>query len=206
MSFHIFISYARKDSEKIANKIFDALSAIPDLTIWMDRSLELAENWMQQIEDEIKHADYVIAIISPDVHRSRRTEAGSSFVIKEISFAQLLHKPILPILLEGTHLPLQIADLQYIDFSKDFYEALERTVSHICAKADIVLQEFQRTPAVPYALQIMQKAYTKLNLTDLATDAERVYKQNYPDGPPVIESEAEKTFVEALWDSIGFDE
>ena len=145
MAFHIFISYARKDAEKIAHKIYDTLITIPELTVWMDRSLELAENWMQQIEDEIKRADYVIALISPDVHRSRRTEAGSSFVIKEISFAQLLHKPILPIITDGTHLPLQIADLQYIDFSKNIYNALERTINHICAKANITIQEFQRT-------------------------------------------------------------
>ncbi len=73
-------------------------------------------------------------------------------------------------------------------------------------RASHVVQEYQRTPAVPYALQIMRQAYTKLNLTDLATDAERVYQQNYPNGPPVIENEAEQTFIEALWDSIGFDE
>lgn len=73
-------------------------------------------------------------------------------------------------------------------------------------RANYVVQEYQRTTAVPYALQIMKKAYTKLNLTDLANDADRVYKQNYPDGPPVAEAEEEATFVEMLWDSTGLDE
>ncbi|WP_305909501.1 outer membrane protein assembly factor BamD [Methylomarinum sp. Ch1-1] len=73
-------------------------------------------------------------------------------------------------------------------------------------RASHVVQEYQRTPAVPYALEIMQQAYGKLNLSDLEADAKRVYQLNYPDGPPIRKDEAEKTFVESLWDSIGFDE
>lgn len=73
-------------------------------------------------------------------------------------------------------------------------------------RANHVVQEYQRTTAVPYALQIMNQAYTKLNLADLANDADRVYKQNYPDGPPVVEDDQDQTFVEMLWDSTGFDE
>ncbi len=73
-------------------------------------------------------------------------------------------------------------------------------------RASYVVKEFQRTPAMPYALQIMQQAYTKMGLTDLAADAARVYQQNYPDGlPPEIEY-GEATFVQKVWDFIGLDE
>lgn len=46
-------------------------------------------------------------------------------------------------------------------------------------RASYVVKEFQRTPAVPYALQVMQAAYTKLGLDDLAADAARVYQENF---------------------------
>ncbi len=68
-----------------------------------------------------------------------------------------------------------------------------------------VIKEFQRTPAVPYALQVMQKAYTKLGLNDLAADAARVYQQNYPDGPPVPDYQ-ETTIAHQIWSFIGLDE
>ncbi len=72
-------------------------------------------------------------------------------------------------------------------------------------RAGYVIKEYQRTPAVPYALQVMQKAYTKLNLLDLANDAQRVYTQNYPDGPPVPENKGH-TFAQHLWDATGLDQ
>jgi len=68
-----------------------------------------------------------------------------------------------------------------------------------------VIKEFQRTPAVPYALLVMQEAYTKLGMTDLAADAARVYKENYPKGAPIPEHE-ETTFAHHLWDFFGFDQ
>jgi outer membrane protein assembly factor BamD len=73
-------------------------------------------------------------------------------------------------------------------------------------RASHVVEEYQRTPAVPYALKIMHRAYSKLNLTDLATDAERVYQQNFPDGPPVADSPEDKLFIEEIWDITGLEE
>ena len=67
-----------------------------------------------------------------------------------------------------------------------------------------VIKEYQRTPAVPYALQVMQEAYTKLGLVDLAADAQRVYEQNYPEGPPVLEYK-DRTFIREIWDYIGLE-
>jgi outer membrane protein assembly factor BamD len=71
-------------------------------------------------------------------------------------------------------------------------------------RASYVIKEYKRTPAVPYALQVMQSAYKKLGMNDLADDASRVYKENYPDGPPV-EEYREKTFMNKIWNFFGFD-
>ncbi len=72
-------------------------------------------------------------------------------------------------------------------------------------RASYVVEKYQRTPAVPYALQIMQEAYTKLNMPDLAKDATRVYELNYPNGPPVPEHKS-STVANKVWDFIGLDE
>ena len=48
-------------------------------------------------------------------------------------------------------------------------------------RAKQVIESYQGTPAVPEALVIMVQAYRKLGLDDLAADAERVLKLNYPE-------------------------
>ncbi|WP_019866323.1 outer membrane protein assembly factor BamD [Methylovulum miyakonense] len=71
-------------------------------------------------------------------------------------------------------------------------------------RASGVVENYQRTPAVPYALQVLMEAYTELGMKELADDTKRVYEQNYPDGPPVPEFK-NMTFSHRLWDFIGFD-
>lgn len=71
-------------------------------------------------------------------------------------------------------------------------------------RAANVVEKYQRTTAVPYALQVMQEAYTKLDQPDLAKNAENVYKLNFPNGPPVPEYE-NATVANKIWDFIGLE-
>jgi outer membrane protein assembly factor BamD len=71
-------------------------------------------------------------------------------------------------------------------------------------RASTVIEKYQRTTAVPYALQILQEAYTNLELADLASDAQRVYDLNYPNGPPVPEH-VSSTLSHKVWDFIGLE-
>lgn len=70
-------------------------------------------------------------------------------------------------------------------------------------RASNVVEKYQRTPAVPYALQIMQDAYTKLDMPEQAHSAELLYKTNFPNGPPVNEH---PTMAHKVWDFIGLEE
>jgi outer membrane protein assembly factor BamD len=71
-------------------------------------------------------------------------------------------------------------------------------------RATTVIEKYQRTPAVPYALLVLQEAYTKLGMQDLAQDTTRVYELNYPNGPPVLEHES-STISHKIWDFIGLE-
>ena len=71
-------------------------------------------------------------------------------------------------------------------------------------RASNVIENYQRTPAVPFALQVMQEAYSKLGMTEFANDAKRIYELNYPKGPPIPEF-SNSTFSHKVWDFIGFD-
>ena len=72
------------------------------------------------------------------------------------------------------------------------------------SRASGVVDKYQGTIAVPYALQVMQEAYTALGMGDLARDATRVYELNYPNGPPVEEFK-DATISHKVWDFIGLE-
>jgi outer membrane protein assembly factor BamD len=71
-------------------------------------------------------------------------------------------------------------------------------------RASTVIDKYQRTTAVPFALQILQEAYTNLGMADLAQDSKRVYDMNYPSGPPVPEH-VNSTTAHKIWDFIGLE-
>jgi outer membrane protein assembly factor BamD len=71
-------------------------------------------------------------------------------------------------------------------------------------RAAYVVEKYQKTSAIPYALEIMQEAYTKLDMPDLARNAEMLYKTNFPNGPPVPEFE-NATISHQIWDFIGLE-
>lgn len=71
-------------------------------------------------------------------------------------------------------------------------------------RASYVIEKYQRTTAIPFALQVMQEAYSQLGLKELATDASRVYQQNFPNGTPIIEQHT-TTFSHRLWDFVGLE-
>jgi formylglycine-generating enzyme required for sulfatase activity len=123
---HIFISYAKKDTRPIAERLFVSINSIEGFSAWMDKSLEAAESWALQIQEEIDKADLLIVLLSPDVNR-RVTEAQRrSFVLNEIDYAQQLNKRILPLMVRQTIMPVQIAGLEYIDFTQDEQVGWER--------------------------------------------------------------------------------
>jgi outer membrane protein assembly factor BamD len=69
-----------------------------------------------------------------------------------------------------------------------------------------VLQRYERTQAVPKALQIMEQAYRKMGMNDLADDAARVYALNYGEGRnQTISQIQELSPAERVWDFLGFD-
>jgi outer membrane protein assembly factor BamD len=85
----------------------------------------------------------------------------------------------------------------------DFYMRRKAYVAAV-SRANNIIKEYDRTPAVPHALQIMQEGYRKLGMENLAADAERVFNLNYPSGMPVADYK-DLTIMEEAWDALGMD-
>ena len=53
-------------------------------------------------------------------------------------------------------------------------------------RAQLVIRDYDRAPAVEEALYILIKSYEKLKMTDLSNDAIRVFKLNFPDSQMLV--------------------
>jgi len=75
-------------------------------------------------------------------------------------------------------------------------------------RANYVVENYQRTPAVRDALEIMIDAYTRLELPELAADAQRVLALNEDTGSLIPDPQdlEEKSWTRDLWDYFGLDQ
>ncbi|MBI1276496.1 MAG: SUMF1/EgtB/PvdO family nonheme iron enzyme [Anaerolineaceae bacterium] len=134
---HIFISYAKSDTRDLALHLRDTFTALPGVTAWMDTSLHSGEDWASQIQDEIDRADLVVVLLSQDVNRPADHPNGRSFVLKEIHYAQQGKKTIFPVMAQKTRVPVQIAGIEYIDFTRDSSSGIQRLIREITTRAGI---------------------------------------------------------------------
>ncbi len=81
--------------------------------------------------------------------------------------------------------------------------------AHLAAanRAIVVIEKYQRTPAVGEALEILLKAYHELGLEGLSDDAIRVLALNEKKGTLEIpESDLEDSYGKKVWDYLELDE
>ena len=169
----IFISYARIDTDALADRLYVDLNAA-QFAAWRDqRDLDPYKAFDVMIETAIREAPAIVVFISPDVMRE------DSFVRREIAYALEVGTPIIPLKLPGTVMPITINLLTWIDFS-DYARGLERLLNRLrggdptpaVSAAD--QKTAQRTRELAYLGEIGQKFERWLHLyTDLAGQAEK---------------------------------
>jgi hypothetical protein len=121
----VFLSYARADAEKV-DKIVTTLKAAGH-RVWIDRSgIDGGQDWRTAIVGAIDSAEIFVIALST-------TSIISKMVIRELSYADETHKPIIPILLHNVKLPptmtLQLSGLQRIDCSQDLSAGAQELVA-----------------------------------------------------------------------------
>ncbi len=113
---HFFVSYAKKDTRKLALALNAALNALPGVTSWLDTSLRAGKSWETQIQAEIRRCDFMIVFYSSDINRHLLGEE-ESYVLTEIAYAKYtIRKPIIPVMAQKTDPPLSLTTTQYIDY------------------------------------------------------------------------------------------
>ena len=107
----VFISYARDEScgQNLASETQAQLEDA-GISVFRDATgLKGGDFWLHKLEDELRTSDVVVLILSKKV-------LVSKWVPNEISLAEELAIPVIPIYAEHIQLPLWIRHLQVIDF------------------------------------------------------------------------------------------
>ena len=117
----MFVSYGRKDASEFVDRLVEDLTHA-GFHVWHDTAqLRSPRPWDEQIQEALKRADAVIAVLTPHAVRVGR-EAGSdgaeSVCLDELAFARFSPPPtpIVPILLIQCEPPFVVYRLQYLDF------------------------------------------------------------------------------------------
>ena len=110
MSHDIFMSYGREDQARMLD-VRDALQK-SGLTVWTDTGIKPGtESWKAAIATAIKGCKAVVVLFSPD-------SAQSTWVNRELDYAELHNKKIYPLLVRGNEaesVPFGYTTYQFVD-------------------------------------------------------------------------------------------
>jgi hypothetical protein len=100
---HVFVSYSHADAEYVERLV--AHLAAAGIPAWMDHKIRLGSEWAFEIETQIRECGVFVPVMSAN-------SATSTWVDREVDFAQELRKPIVPLALDGV-VPLRLRGYQY---------------------------------------------------------------------------------------------
>ncbi len=120
MEYDVFISYSRKDGNEYAARLQTELEAA-GFRVWRDtRNINPAQDFTAEIEMGIKNSRIVAVCVTPDLERP------TSFVRREIQYADVVKRPAFPCRVTDAPPPLPIINREWLEFHKDWSTAFAR--------------------------------------------------------------------------------
>lgn len=112
MNGYVFISYALADGQPFARSLYDKLTA-QGIAAWMDQrgGIPGASIWADEIERAVRACDLLIFVMTPGSKVSPNCADEWNFALKQ-------KKPILPLFVIATEVPMRLDRIQYLDFTK----------------------------------------------------------------------------------------
>lgn len=125
-SEYIFLSYSRTDSSTLHD--LKQFLATNKLKYWTDENIEVGTpNWRRALDKAIRESNGIIVLLSPD-------SSTSQWVLEEIALAELVKKPILPLLIRGEladAIPFGLILAQHIDMRFDWEAGCKKLLAFL---------------------------------------------------------------------------
>jgi len=111
MTGHVFISYARTDGKSYAERLDNDLQAA-GFSTWRDtRNINEYQDFSAEIEVAIRDASHLAVCVTPSLDAN-----PSSFVRREVIYADSIGKPIIPLVFPESVVPTLVNHLTWIPF------------------------------------------------------------------------------------------
>lgn len=108
----VFLSYARADGAGAATRLREELSR-SGFTVWQDtENMQGGQAWKEQLRTALRQVDAVLVLLTPGAVSSR-------YVTWEWEMAQMVEKPVMPLLVTNCDVPDDLGRLHYHDFSAE---------------------------------------------------------------------------------------
>ncbi len=156
----IFISYSRRDQEFVTRLASDLDAQVAG--VWFDQStIQVGENWHDEIMEGIRDCKAFILVLSPDAMESR-------YVQEEVNKALELGKPIFPILYRPGEWKDEIAalvkevqtlDLRSGSYTDNFHKLVDGLIAAGAIRATSYEKPFLRQPTSPSLRMVLGKAF-----------------------------------------------
>lgn len=169
---HIFISYSRRDGRDAAETI-ESILQNNGIVTWRDtRDIDPFRDFTADIETRIETASHVIVCITDDSKRS------DSFVRREIQYALLANKPVIPVRFVDTPPHISLINFQWIDYFVNAATARERLLALVRhgnhrVGAHVVPDRFRQYAEWLYRHTVTFLQQAVLSLVDLHVDVAR---------------------------------
>jgi len=142
-----FISYSRVDSTDFVDKLATDLKA-NGINVWLDQQdIRGGVVWDIAIQNALEAADSMLIVLS-------KTSVNSPNVLDEVSYALKNGKRVIPILKDDCKIPFRLDRIQYIDFRRNYQQALAALVRTL--DEDVVIKPQPvikpKKKIVPYVL------------------------------------------------------
>ncbi len=178
----LFISYRRK-SWSFTTLLAEKLKAQIEADIFVDMTGIDETDFEQSISRHLRESDIVLVIITEYTFIQERIHEEKDWVRREIALALDLKKPIIPILVDGIHLPLptelpaniqDIRRMEGIAFYADYFDAgiqnlanFIRRISASSKEENLIIQTDRHTGLQSTRTQISPPPIAKIEETGL---------------------------------------
>lgn len=130
MKYDIFVSYRRADRELVAAVVRRLEER--GVGVWYDANIEGGADWRETIVEALTNSDMLAVFFSEDCNNSRQLK-------KELAVADMLAKPVVPILIENTQprgaYLYELADRNWIQVFPDPMSRIDELVEHLAVLA-----------------------------------------------------------------------
>jgi hypothetical protein len=134
----VFLSYSWNDKNKvdiIRNQLLQN-----NIEIFSDATVDLGQNWVEEIKYRMESSDFVLALLSPSLFESNGVKFG--YTEEFIDSARNRSINLIPVIIESAQVPPYFMEFEIFDLTQNIEHGLKKLISRIKSIKEISFENF----------------------------------------------------------------